>query len=62
MFKDLVGIHYTIIEAIKLGHKPIHLERISKIQKYANIENFEGINFQATLHDIGTLKKLTLIK
>ncbi|CAG8677818.1 3025_t:CDS:2, partial [Dentiscutata heterogama] len=51
-FRDCVNIHHAREDALKAGQKPTHLERISKIRRYGNIANFEGINFPATLHDI----------
>ncbi|CAG8511888.1 7299_t:CDS:2, partial [Racocetra persica] len=51
-FRDCVNIHHAREDALKAGQKPTHLERVSKIRRYGNIANFEGINFPATLHDV----------
>ncbi|CAG8540200.1 16128_t:CDS:10 [Cetraspora pellucida] len=39
-------------EAIKANRKPPHLNEIRRLRRNANIANFEGIKFLATLHDI----------
>ncbi|CAJ0626785.1 3504_t:CDS:1 [Entrophospora sp. SA101] len=51
-FRDCVNIYHAREDALKAGQKPTHLERVSKIRRYGNIANFEGINFPATLHDV----------
>ncbi|CAG8663997.1 11518_t:CDS:2, partial [Paraglomus brasilianum] len=51
-FRDCVNIHHAREDALKAGQKPTHLERVSKIRRYGNIANFEGINFPATLRDV----------
>ena len=51
-FRDCVNIYHAREDTLKAGQKPTHLERVSKIRRYGNIANFEGINFPATLHDV----------
>ncbi|CAG8718520.1 4264_t:CDS:2, partial [Dentiscutata erythropus] len=51
-FKWCISAYYTKEEAIKANRKLPHLNEIQKLKRNANIANFEGIKFLATLHDI----------
>jgi len=57
-FRDCVNIYHARKNILKAGQKPTHLERVSKIRRYGNIANFEGINFPATLHDIDKFEEI----
>ncbi|CAG8780414.1 3669_t:CDS:2, partial [Racocetra persica] len=56
-FRDCVNIYHAREDALKAGQKSTHLEYVSKIRRYGNIANFEGINFLATLHDVDKFKE-----
>ncbi|CAG8570359.1 20463_t:CDS:2, partial [Gigaspora rosea] len=51
-FKWCISAYHTREEAIKANRKPPHLNEIRRLRRNANIANFEGIKFPATLHDI----------
>ncbi|CAG8508956.1 8372_t:CDS:2 [Cetraspora pellucida] len=51
-FKWCISAYHTREEAIKANRKPPHLNEIWRLRRNANIANFEGIKFLATLHDI----------
>ncbi|CAG8805550.1 3900_t:CDS:1, partial [Racocetra fulgida] len=51
-FKWCISAYHTREEAIKANRKPSHLNEIRRLRRNANIANFEGIKFPATLHDI----------
>ncbi|CAG8746244.1 15015_t:CDS:2, partial [Dentiscutata heterogama] len=49
--------YYTKEKAIKANKKLPHLNEIRRLRQNANIANFEGIKFPATLHDIDKFKE-----
>ncbi|CAG8761387.1 2352_t:CDS:2, partial [Dentiscutata heterogama] len=51
-FKWCISAYHTREEAIKANRKPPHLNETRILRRNANIANFEGIKFPATLHDI----------
>nr|CAG8491559.1 5529_t:CDS:2 [Entrophospora candida] len=55
--EDCVSAYHAREDVLKAGQKPTHLERINKIRRYANIANFDGINF---LHDIDKFEEINL--
>ncbi|CAG8725261.1 17074_t:CDS:2, partial [Dentiscutata heterogama] len=56
-FKWCISAYHTREEAIKANRKPLHLNEIWRLRRNANMANFEGIKFPATLHDIDKFKE-----
>ncbi|CAG8619080.1 6514_t:CDS:2, partial [Diversispora eburnea] len=51
-FRWCISAYHTREEAIKANRKPPHLNEIRRLRRNANIANYNGIKFPATLHDI----------
>ncbi|CAG8674731.1 14574_t:CDS:2, partial [Racocetra fulgida] len=57
-FKWCISAYHIREEAIKNNRKPPHLNEIRRLRRNANIANYEGIKFPATLHDIDKFKEI----
>ncbi|CAG8831886.1 21595_t:CDS:2, partial [Gigaspora margarita] len=57
-FKWCISAYHTREEALKNNRKPPHLNEIRRLRRNANIANYEGIKFPATLHDIDKFEEI----
>ncbi|CAG8750038.1 14651_t:CDS:2, partial [Dentiscutata erythropus] len=57
-FKWCISAYHIREEAIKNNRKPPHLNEIRRLRRNANIANYEGIKFPATLHDIDKFEEI----
>ncbi|CAG8510605.1 21586_t:CDS:10 [Dentiscutata erythropus] len=57
-FKWCISAYHTREEAIKNNRKPPHFNEIRRLRRNANIANYEGIKFPATLHDIDKFEEI----
>ncbi|CAG8718890.1 3405_t:CDS:2, partial [Dentiscutata heterogama] len=57
-FKWCISAYHIREEAIKNNRKPPHLNEIHRLRRNANIANYEGIKFLATLHDIDKFEEI----
>ncbi|CAG8637766.1 6932_t:CDS:1, partial [Diversispora eburnea] len=57
-FKWCISAYHTREEAKKANKKPPHLNEIRRLRRNANIANYKGIKFPATLHDIDKFEEI----